>query len=237
MTTTSTWDQIARDLGAQQTYQPRAMRALRTGRPIGRAAHVSAAAPGQTLGPEARSGGPPFVWPFTRIRMAPDDHLEDGEPAADRCPQVSLLRESRRWQRSSASATCAQRQASPGRASTPSRAKTPARDLASRKARATCSSVLARGAGCAWTTGPGGAPSAWSSARNGSSGPSRPGSLHTAGCIAVARRRPVRTAMDLLAAPLAEKDLELAHALMVADASPREASAGPGSYRVAPAGL
>jgi hypothetical protein len=28
MTTTSTWDQIARDLGAQQTYQPRAMRAL-----------------------------------------------------------------------------------------------------------------------------------------------------------------------------------------------------------------
>ena len=52
------------------------------------------------------------------------------------------------------------------------------------------------------------------------SGPSGPGSLHTAGCIAVARRRPVRTAMGLSAAPLAEKDLKLAHVLMVADASP-----------------
>ena len=28
MTTTSTWKQIASDLDAQQTYQPRAMRAL-----------------------------------------------------------------------------------------------------------------------------------------------------------------------------------------------------------------
>jgi hypothetical protein len=32
---------------------------------------------------------------------------------------------------------------------------------------------------------------------NGGSGPSGPGSLHAAGCTAVARRRPVRTAMDL----------------------------------------
>ena len=55
---------------------------------------------------------------------------------------------------------------------------------------------------------------------DGRSSPSGPGSLHTAGCIAVARRRPVRTAMDILAAPLAEKDLELAHAPMVVDASP-----------------
>ena len=64
---------------------------------------------------------------------------------------------------------------------------------------------------------------------NSRSGPSRPGSLHTAGCIAVARRRPVRTAMDLLAAPLAEKDLELAHALMVADASPEPVTEHPSS--------
>ena len=61
------------------------------------------------------------------------------------------------------------------------------------------------------------------------SGRSGPGSLHAAGCIAVARRWPVRTATELLAAPLAEKDLELAHALMVADASPEPVTEHPSS--------
>ncbi len=64
---------------------------------------------------------------------------------------------------------------------------------------------------------------------NGGSGPPCPGGLHTAGCIAVARRRPVRAAMDILAAPLAEKDLELPHALMVADASPEPVTEHPSS--------
>ncbi len=62
---------------------------------------------------------------------------------------------------------------------------------------------------------------------NGGSGPSGPGSLHAAGCIAVARGRPMGTAMDLQAAPLAEEDLELAHALMVTDASPEPVTPQP----------
>jgi hypothetical protein len=37
----------------------------------------------------------------------------------------------------------------------------------------------------------------------------------------------VRTAMDLQAAPLAEEDLELAHAPMVTDASPEPATQKP----------
>ena len=62
---------------------------------------------------------------------------------------------------------------------------------------------------------------------NGGSGPSGPGGLHAAGRPAVARRWPVRTATDLLAAPLAEQDLELAHALMVTDASPEPVTPQP----------
>ena len=127
----------------------------------------------------------------------------------------------------SASATCAQRQASAGRASTPSRAKTPARRLGLEEGARDLFVGAGAGRRMRVNDGPRRGALSLELSANSRSGPSGPGSLHAAGCIAVARRRPVRTAMELSAAPLAEKDLELAHALMVADASPEPVTERP----------
>ena len=59
---------------------------------------AASGAPASTSGMRPAPAGS-FVQPFTRISMAPDEHVEDGDPVSDLCPQVSPLRESLRWQR------------------------------------------------------------------------------------------------------------------------------------------